>query len=166
MLLASTTSLKSRGIPCFSFAKLASGSKDDGTPKYSNSKEFYEYLLRFTAPDARGYMNFNSSDLNQLIKIAQDESDIKTVREAYYNFLGHKVTFSNAQIDRLIEKAISLSCAPVTHEILSNHNYLMYYPHTSLLNKLVAHYAETANTDAMLEFSKIFATAHFLKVDA
>jgi hypothetical protein len=42
----------------------------------------------------------------------------------------------------------------------------MYYPHTSILNKLAAHYNETQNVEAMIEYSKIFSNAHFLKIDA
>lgn len=63
-------------------------------------------------------MKFKTADLNELVKIARDETDIKTIREAYYNFIGHKVTFSSNQIDRFVEKAIALSSAPLTHEIL------------------------------------------------
>lgn len=160
----SSSSLLSRTPTC-SFARL-SEQTDDGKPKYTKSKEYYEYLLRFTPPNERGYLKFNSQDLNELVRLARDEEDIKSVRTAYYNFLGHKVTFSNSQIDKFLEKAISLSCVPLTHEILHNHNYLMYYPHTSTLNNIAAHYLTTSNVDGMTEFAKIFTNAHFLKIDA
>lgn len=52
------------------------------------------------------------------------------------------------------------------HEILSNHNYLMYYPTSQVLHRLAEHYAQEKNVDAMVELSHIYAVTHFLKVDA
>lgn len=101
-----------------------------------------------------------------MVRIANSEEDIKSVREAYYNFIGHKLKFSNTQVDKYLEKAIQLKSASHINEILMNHNYLMYYPQTHVLHKLAEHYIQENDVEGMKEITNIFANTHFLKLES
>lgn len=149
------------------FAQLAKESDvEDDVNKYTNAKEYYDYLLRFTPQDEKGYIKFHPGQFTKMVRIANSEEDIKSIREAYYNFLGHKQRFTNTQIDKYLEKAIELKAASQINEILINHNYLMYFPQSSILHKLAVHYIEENNVEGLNEVTRIYANTHFLKVEA
>jgi hypothetical protein len=80
----------------FSFAKLAKETEvDDDVIKYTNAKEYYEYLLRFTPSDERGYVKFREGQFSKMVNIANSADDISAIRDAFYNFIGHKLKLSN-----------------------------------------------------------------------
>lgn len=96
------------------------------------------------------------------MKFVKGEDDVKVVRSAYYNFLGHKQRLTNQQVDGFVQKAIDVNCASYVHEILHNHNYLMYYPQKAVLDRLVKHYVDTSNVEGLTEITKILVQSHFL----
>ncbi|KAL4466348.1 hypothetical protein ABPG72_020197 [Tetrahymena utriculariae] len=148
------------------FAQLAKeADQEDDINKYTNAKEYYDYLLRFTPQDERGYIKFHPGQFTKMVRIASTEEDIKSIRDAYYNFLGHKQKFTNAQVDRFLEKAAELKAAPLINEILINHNFLMYYPHSSVLHKLAEHYIQENNAEGLNELTRIYSNTHFLKLE-
>lgn len=101
-----------------------------------------------------------------MVRIASTEEDIKSIRDAFYNFIGHKQKFTNSQVDRYLEKAAELKAASHINEILINHNYLMYYPNSSTLHKIAEHYIQENNAEGLNELTRIYANTHFLKLEA
>lgn len=74
------------------FAKLANESSEsrEEEMKYKTAKEYYEYLLKFTKSDERGYIKFNPGNFTKMVRLAANEEDVTSIRDAFYNFLGHK----------------------------------------------------------------------------
>ncbi len=51
------------------------------------------------------------------------------------------------------------------HEIIYNHNYLLYYPSTKLLMELTQYYNSIKNVEAMVDLAKIYSNSLLLKID-
>jgi len=71
-----------------------------------------------------------------MVNIANTVDDISAIRDAFYNFIGHKLNLSNTQVDHYLKKAIELKAGSTIHEIIANHNFLKYYPHPDILRAL------------------------------
>jgi len=52
------------------------------------------------------------------------------------------------------------------HEIIANHNFLKYFPHTDILRSLAEQHVQENNSEALVELSTIYANGIFLKLDA
>ncbi|EGR32868.1 hypothetical protein IMG5_068450, partial [Ichthyophthirius multifiliis] len=150
------------------FAKLAKSTKVEevSIAEYASAKEYYDYLLRFTQINKNGYQQFNQNQFAQLLNLIKTPEDVQEVKQAYYNFVGNKEKIINKQIDQFIRKAMQVNKSELLHEILYNHNFLMYYPTTSLLYELTQHYQSTQNNDAITDLAKIFSCTYFLKIDS
>ena len=50
----------------------------------------------------------------------KNEMDMNVAIPAYYNFVGHQVSFRNSDVDLLLRKSIECKCPHLTHDVFSN----------------------------------------------
>jgi len=84
--------------------------------------------------DEDGEYNIHPKHLSNMLDLVKTKEDFDTVVEAYYNFKGHKTSFSNNTVDKLVVTAVRIGQPEKVFDIINHHHYLLYYPHIKTVN--------------------------------
>jgi len=99
--------------------------------------------------DEDGEYNIHPKHLSNMLDLVKTKEDFDTVVEAYYNFKGHKTSFSNNTVDKLVVTAVRIGQPEKVFDIINHHHYLLYYPHIKTVN-LVLNYLVSSQDSGML----------------
>lgn len=100
-----------------------------------------------------------------MIDRIENTIDLECVIEAYYNFKGHKTMFSCTTMDRLLKRALKIGHPEMIFDILNNHHYLMYYPHTCVMNEILMNLMCNEKSDCLKRFLVIVSDRKLIQVD-
>lgn len=75
-----------------------------------------------------GYLNLPKANFANMIKKAQTGEDIETLKDAYFNFLGHRNIIPQTTLDKLMMKGLEVEEPEKLFDFIKYHSQLLYHP--------------------------------------
>ena len=149
----------------FGFARLKQGGTKRDLNRYENALDYYQEVLRFSKVSETGILkDLHSSDLFDMMRLSKSSADVELLVSSFYNFLGHRVHFTQQQIDEFVLFCLKLEGAPQVRDIFHYHNSLMYFPHPRVVDAYTAQVVQRANAEEVLALAKTLASRKLLRV--
>jgi len=127
---------------------------------------YYERVLKETPLNKEGFINLQPDYFHIMMRKCTEPEHIDATVTAFYNFLGHQARFHNYEVDAFLRKAIECRNPQATHEILANHNYLMYYPHPDVIGDIMKYYKENKLLNPAKQLFRITNIHKLIKTNA
>ena len=77
-----------------------------------------------------------------MLKKVHSEDDYLTIRDAYYQYLGHRNMLKQTQLDQLLLKALEVGKPELALELIQNHAELMSHPTPAVIEAFLDHYKQ------------------------
>ena len=105
---------------------------------------FYRNSIRRVNVNTRGRGKFTQHNLLRLTKLVESSEQQELLLEAYYNYIGHFTLIDSRTVDKMLSKIMGLEGCKVTPliQLLHHHNYLTYFPHYRVTNRLLNMFTE------------------------
>ncbi|KRW98691.1 hypothetical protein PPERSA_00279 [Pseudocohnilembus persalinus] len=139
---------------------------DSDLSTFENVHQYYQDLQRFASVSDRGILDLQQSQFQNMITLLKTKEEAQIVLDAYYNFIGHRVQLSQTLQDQFIQKLVQVEAAELTHDIIENHNFLMYYPSTQTIEKIIESFSENQDTENLEKILKAIKNNLLLKVNS
>jgi len=75
-----------------------------------------------------GYLSLPKANFLGMIKKAKTSEDIETLKDAYFNFLGHRNIIPQTTLDKLMMKGLEVEEPEKLFDFFNYHSQLLYHP--------------------------------------
>lgn len=75
-----------------------------------------------------GYLNLPKANFAKMVRVAKSKEDLELLKDAYYNFLGHRNLIPQVTLDKFMMKGLELEHPEALFEMIKFHSELLYHP--------------------------------------
>ena len=89
-----------------------------------------------------GYLNMPKENYTSMIRKAKTAGDVEVLKDAYFNFLGHRNLLPQTTLDKLMMKALEVQQPTLMFDFVKFHSELLYHPHPRVTQAYTEHFVE------------------------